>query len=234
MAEQIIRSVISGTQGACYPTGEELEQCISRSQMADWRAMREKEENENVDMLSLVQDKSCLACLTFGSPWLASHVQFRDLAVQPEQWFGQFQVRDGVGIDRDTGAVGERLLYDYETVPAGTQFHCTIVLENCQLWQRGLVWLALLPFIRGEAMLGGFRSRGLGWVKLLEPELRLIEAKGDVTALIDGLLSDGTRVDEATRLEWIAALKTQLRASAGKTGVKTMLQPKETKENSNA
>jgi CRISPR/Cas system CSM-associated protein Csm3 (group 7 of RAMP superfamily) len=56
----------------------------------------------------------------FGSPWLASKFQVRDLTVLSENWFGQYQERDGVSIDRDTETAADGKLYDYQVVPAGT------------------------------------------------------------------------------------------------------------------
>ena len=158
-----------------------------------------------------VTQESCLICQTFGSPWLASHVQVRDLPVVKNGWFGQYQVRDGVAIDRDKGTAGDGKLYNYETVPAGTQFDCQLVLENGEAWQHGLLWVALRPFISGEAALGGFTSRGLGWVQLEDPELRLVSAgSADPAALIDAWLGEGTVVEDDQKKEWIAALKAKL------------------------
>lgn len=204
-AEQIVRA-IAGSEGACIPTGQEEERCIPRTEMA---TIRERY-TDDVALAEAVWDGSCLVCRTFGSPWLASHVQVRDLLVDEATWFGQFQVRDGVAIDRDKGTVGEGLLYNYETVPAGTRFACHILLENADPWQRGLLWLGLRPFIAGDAALGGFTSRGLGWVKLEDYALRLVEPNGDPLALIDALTEEAPLVAEGEPSEWVQTLKEEL------------------------
>jgi CRISPR/Cas system CSM-associated protein Csm3 (group 7 of RAMP superfamily) len=68
-------------------------------------------------------------CQVFGSPWLASKVQVRDAPVG-QLWFDQYQVRDGVAINRDTQTAEARLKYDYEVVPAQTRFDFMLVAEN--------------------------------------------------------------------------------------------------------
>jgi CRISPR-associated RAMP protein (TIGR02581 family) len=209
--ERMVRAVVTDTSGACIPTGQDQERCISRRRIAQ---LRDQHRGDDKGLAQAIQDESCLVCLTFGSPWLASHVQVRDLLVDEASWFGQFQVRDGVAIDRDKGTVAQHLLYSYETVPAGTRFDCHIVLENADDWQRGLLWIGLRSFLQGDAALGGFTSRGLGWVKLEDYELRLVKPEGDVGALIDALVGNGALVSEDDTKEWVQALKAKLRQRA--------------------
>ncbi len=111
-----------------------------------------------------VQDESCLVCRVFGSPWMASKISICDLPVKEDTWFGQFENRNGVAIERDTETAADGKLYDFEVVPAGTQFKCEIVVENGADWELGLIMAGLRAFERGEASLGGARSRGLGRV----------------------------------------------------------------------
>jgi CRISPR-associated RAMP protein (TIGR02581 family) len=131
------------------------------------RGWREGEASNNPRKLAqLVLDHTCLICQTFGSTWLASRVAVCDLAVAPAIWFGQFEVRQAVAIDRDTETAGANLLYDFETVPPGTRFDLTIEADNLADWQKGLLLLGLQRFVDGELALGGGRSRGLGRVEL--------------------------------------------------------------------
>ena len=102
----------------------------------------------------------------FGSPWLASKLQIRDLTVQPDAWFGQYQERDGVAIDRDTETAADGKLYDFQVVPAGTPFEFRAVVENAEEWELGLLVVGLHQFERQMIPLGGGRSRGLGVVEL--------------------------------------------------------------------
>ncbi len=195
---------------ACDPTGDEAGQCLSPQKM---RALKERYEKDDAGLSQAVAAETCLVCRTFGSPWLASPVRVRDLPVVEGEWFGQFQVRDGVAIDRDKGtvAVGP---YDYEVVPAGTRFELHIVAENLKPWQRGLLWLGLRALERGEVALGGFTSRGLGWVKLEQPQVRLVEGAQALLTLLAGAEAGRVVGDEEAR-PWINAFRAELKRKGG-------------------
>ena len=163
---------------------------------------------------------ACLVCRTFGSPWLASHVQVRDLPVDSDLWFDQFQVRNGVAIDRDTETAGSGLLYDYEVVPADTRFDCRIVAENVEPWQLGMLWLGLQPFVTGQAAVGGFRSRGLGQVQFAEggPKLYYFSLNGQGADAVDQLIGHlqntehrGEEVMPEQIERWIEAFRAELK-----------------------
>lgn len=102
----------------------------------------------------------------FGSPWIASKFQVRDLTVKPDDWFGQYQERDGVSIDRDTETAADGKLYDFQVVPAGTPFEFKAIVENAEDWELGLLTIGLHQFETEQIPLGGGRSRGLGVVRL--------------------------------------------------------------------
>ncbi len=161
---------------------------------------------------------STLIDLTFGSPWSAGRLFFRDALVEKQLWFGQFEVRNGVGIDRDTETVAQSLLYNYEVVPAGTRFDFNLTLENAADWQLGMVLLGLEPWRRGEAQIGGFRSRGLGYLRLLgpdggpDPAVSFIELRtpDDVVALL-GDKPDQHPVTDQQRGAWREAFVAVLR-----------------------
>jgi CRISPR-associated RAMP protein (TIGR02581 family) len=113
-----------------------------------------------------LRDRSCWTCRVFGASWLASKVLLKDLPVDEDAWFGRYEVRDGVGIDRDTGRAAKNIKYQYEVVPAGTAFHFKAVVENASDAELGLFMLGLKQFEEGVVQLGGARSRGLGWCTL--------------------------------------------------------------------
>ncbi|MBL7183263.1 MAG: CRISPR-associated RAMP protein [Anaerolineae bacterium] len=145
---------------ACDDPLNDAGRCVTN---ADMEALKGKDEAVRTEE---VLRKSCPVCRIFGSPWLASKMLVKDLGLKdPARWPERFPVRDGVGIDRDTGtvAVGP---YTYETVPPGTEFTCEIVLENADEFEQGVVLLGLREFQEGRAGLGGGRSRGLGQVFL--------------------------------------------------------------------
>lgn len=138
----------------------------------------------------------------FGSPWVASKFQVRDLTVLQEYWFGQYQERDGVSIDRDTETAAEGKLYDFQVVPAGTQFEFKAIVENAEPWELGLLMVGLHQFETEQIPLGGGRSRGLGVVKLDIDAMNWIDVNNNPEKLLNYLKhlvlnsSDGTDIYE--------------------------------------
>jgi CRISPR-associated RAMP protein (TIGR02581 family) len=133
-----------------------------------------------------IWNKSTLIDLTFGAPWTAGRIFFKDALIDRSLWAGRFEVRNGVGLNRDTETVEQGLLYDYEVVPAGMRFDFELVLENAADWQLGMVLLALRPWQNGDVQIGGFRSRGMGHVQLTEVAARYtrVETPDDVLSLL--------------------------------------------------
>ncbi|WP_414582546.1 CRISPR-associated RAMP protein Csx7 [Scytonema sp. PCC 10023] len=125
-----------------------------------------QEYNNDSAFTAVIQQNTDLVSHLFGSPWLASKFQVRDLTIIPDTWFGQYQERDGVAIDRDTETAADGKLYDFQVVPAGTQFEFRAVVENAEEWELGLLMIGLHQFETEQVPLGGGRSRGLGVVKL--------------------------------------------------------------------
>jgi len=191
---------------ACDPTSDkEADLCLDATRMRDLKGTYK---GDDAGLAQAVANESCLVCQTFGSSWLASHVLVRDLPVDPTQWMGQFDVRDGVAIDRDKGTVAEGP-YDYEVVPAGTRFELRITAENLTDWQRGLLWLGLRVLERGDVPLGGFTSRGLGWVRLNDPKVHLVEGAQALIDLIGGAEA-GEKVDDEKAKTWVKAFHAKL------------------------
>ncbi len=135
-------------------------------------------QNNQLDDEKLVQQvwqHSCTACRIFGSPWLASRVSFRDAMLSNQESLLRLtEIRDGVGIDRDLGSAKSGIKYDFETVPAGAAFGITIVVENAEEWEVGLLLLALEAMRKGELPVGGKTTRGPGWGELVELTIRKI------------------------------------------------------------
>lgn len=146
------------------------------SELRNEKQIREwKEERFNQE----VWDKVGMIDVTFGSPEIAGRLFFKDALVDEQIWFGQFEVRNGVAINRDTETAENQHLYDYEVVPAGTRFDFQLILENAQDWQLGMVLWALEPWKAGNIQIGGFRSRGLGYVKLEDATYSYVAVQQD-------------------------------------------------------
>jgi CRISPR-associated RAMP protein (TIGR02581 family) len=212
--EQFVRAIVPGRQGACLPTSRsEEEWCISDKEI---RALKERYTNDE-ELTKEVLKQTCLVCRVFGSRWLASKVQVRDLPVDVETWFGQFQVRDGVAIDRDTGRAAEGFLYDYEVVPAGTVFKLRIVVENADDWQLGMLFVGLRELENGHLALGGATSRGLGEAKLVINGAEWIEGRKGLLAYLrtgTGEVLDEEKLREK-RMGWQKAFVDLLEEKGG-------------------
>lgn len=166
--------------------------------------------------------KSTLIDLTFGAPWTAGRIFFKDAAIDRSLWMGRFEVRNGVALNRDTETAEQGLLYDYEVVPAGMRFDFELALENAAPWQLGMVLLALRPWQNGDVQIGGSRSRGLGHVQLLVNSARYTAIEGDAHSRAEAVLrllgygDGGTTSDlsldqpDETIRTWFAAFKKAL------------------------
>ncbi|MDQ1328842.1 MAG: hypothetical protein QG641_2128 [Candidatus Poribacteria bacterium] len=206
--EQLVRTLINGKEGACIPIDLEKESCITSGDMANFR----KQTNEDEYLTKLILGKLCLVCQLFGSPWFASRIQISDLYVDKSLWFDQYQIRNGVAIDRDTGTAKDGMLYDYEVVTAGTEFGCKIVVENAEPWQLGMLMLGIHPFECGEIAVGGGSSRGLGKVKIDWQNRWYFAVNGNTDEYFDFLLGKyhGDAVDNSKIEFWISKFKEKI------------------------
>jgi len=219
--ESFLRTLAGDKVGACYPVGDEQERCLND---ANIDRLKSQYGDDNTQLAQALWAASCLACRTFGAQWLASHVYISDLPVEPTLWAGQYEVRNGVSIDRDTETAKEGLLYEFETVPAGVAFRCHLEAENMSDWQLALLLLALRPFERGEATIGGATSRGLGRVQLenLATSYFALGGSDPVTQMI-AYLDQGARGTDITlsqRTAWQTALHAELAEAYKMTGEK--------------
>lgn len=193
--ESIIRSFAEDKKVVCNPVNQN-EQCITKEEM---ETLKEKKNNQ------LIIDNMCWVCTLFGSSWYASKLQIRDLYVQEDLWFGQFQQRDGVAIDRDTETAVSGHLYDFEVVPAGTPFDFQAIVDNATDWQLGMLYLGLSAFEKGDLTIGGASSRGLGVIKLTLDSAHYIGK----TKIMTYLTEDYTGED-ANWESWIKAFKDRI------------------------
>jgi len=164
----------------------ESEWSITPDEMSDFKeTIKNLKSAEKEDRLhTFIIDNTDLVSYLFGSPWLASKFQVRDLNVLPKYWFGQYQERDGVAIDRDTETAADGKLYDFQVVPAGTPFDFKAVVENAEEWELGLLMIGLHQFETEQIPLGGGRSRGLGVVKLEIDQMKWIDVNNNPEKLL--------------------------------------------------
>ena len=194
--ESILRSLTNNKSVVCNPTNYD-EQCITRKEI---KPLQEKRDDQ------LILDKTCWVCQLFGSSWYASKLQIRDLHVDTDLWFGQYQQRDGVAIDRDTETAADGMLYDYEVVPAGVQFDFHAIVDNAEDWQLGMLYLGLSAFQNGDLTIGGGSSRGLGVIKLSLDTEDYIDGKNLMAFLTD----ENYTADKADWQSWVGAFKKKI------------------------
>ena len=99
---------------------------------------------------------------------ISDAVAERDVAVE---------LRDGVGIDRETRTAGTGVKFDLEVVPAGTSFAGKIRFKNPIDYEIGLLAQALWMLNEGGLLLGGKSARGLGWMEVEVSAPRCLSAK---------------------------------------------------------
>jgi CRISPR-associated RAMP protein (TIGR02581 family) len=182
------------------------------------KEQKQLHENDAALTAALLKETD-LASLVFGSPWAAGKFQVRDLTVLTDAWFGQYQERDGVSIDRDTETAAEGKLYDFQVVPAGTPFEFKAVVENAEDWELGLLMIGLHQFENEMIPLGGGRSRGLGVVKLQLDEMIWVKPSNPqdlmdyLKHLVDGQLQPYVKSSteiETLKSQWTTELLNQL------------------------
>ncbi len=117
----------------------------------------------------------CPICRIFGHTVMSSHIHFSDAYPTPDpenvRKANATDERDGVAIDRISGAVAVGP-FQLEVVTQG-EFAATITLRNFQLWQVGLLAVALRDMSEQRVPLGFARSRGLGRVSLHYAQLEV-------------------------------------------------------------
>lgn len=208
--ESFLRGI--DTKFAANPAVEE-EWSITSKQMKD---LKNKFKNDT-ELTNAILQQTDLISRLFGSPWLASKFQVRDLTVKPDSWFGQYQERDGVSIDRDTETAADGKLYDYQVVPAGTPFEFRAIVENAEPHELGLLMIGIHQFKNEQIPLGGGRSRGLGVVKLEIEKMQWFDTQNNPQRLVEYLQkiveNDPDAYEEVKypKQDWVEALIDHLR-----------------------
>lgn len=204
--ESILRGLTDNSNIVCNPTNDK-EQCITATKMESLREKRQNQDWNDQQLSGEILNKTCWVCQLFGSLWYASKLQIRDLHVQKELWFDQYQQRDGVAIDRDTETAADRMLYDFEVVPAGVVFDFHAIVDNAEDWQLGMLYLGLSAFERGKLTIGGGSSRGLGAI-----ELSLNSASYIDSSSIMKHLTEDYEGKDADWQPWVNAFQSKIKA----------------------
>lgn len=171
--ERIVRGLEPAAgkgRGACNPV-EEKELCITTDHIQAWKEKASNSADGDLWLAEQVWTQACRLCRVFGNPWLASRVRVADLHLNGE---AHLETRDGVAIHREKETVRHK--YDFETVSSGTSFSMSILAENLEEVERGLLWAGIRELERGHIHVGGFKGRGLGQVRLEKLALHGVQA----------------------------------------------------------
>ncbi|MCS7158658.1 MAG: RAMP superfamily CRISPR-associated protein [Blastocatellia bacterium] len=115
----------------------------------------------DVDDTARVYRQSCRACKIYGNTRLRGRLSFTDALPNGGV---VTETRYGVAISRLTNAVAAGP-FDIETLVQGT-FKGSVVLENFEVWQLGLLALTLQALNDGLVKIGFGKNRGFGEVEI--------------------------------------------------------------------
>jgi CRISPR-associated RAMP protein (TIGR02581 family) len=211
--ESFLRGIWGGDRKLVANPANEQEWSITASEIKEFK----DQYRDDLRLTEAIVNQTDLISSLFGSPWFASKFQVRDLTVLAENWFGQYQERDGVAIDRDTETAADGKLYDFQVVPAGTPFEFRAVAENVEEWELGLLMIGLHQFETQQIPLGGGRSRGLGVVELDIKKMLWVDVEGHPEFLLDYLRKivneDETAYEDAEdyKDDWVQSLIKHIR-----------------------
>jgi CRISPR-associated RAMP protein (TIGR02581 family) len=114
-------------------------------------------------------DYACLMCKIFGAPSYTGNVVFEDaypINEKGEVMEVRTGIRTGIAINRRTGSVHERSLYQVEYVEPGARFRFKMRATNLPNYALGLLAKAIRMMNDGWVKVGGFKTRGFGEVRL--------------------------------------------------------------------
>ena len=148
------------------------QECVSDQNYREQVSEEIKKLEKEAAKIAWLEKNTCNICQLFGSPMQASRIFFSD--GQLIEWARSIQIRDGVCIDRDTETARDKAKYNFEVVPKGAVFFISIELENPEDNDLALVAAVLAEWENGFR-LGGFTSRGLGRVRLIDRKVKQLD-----------------------------------------------------------
>lgn len=127
-----------------------------------------------------IYDLLCPACRMFGCTALGGRIKFND-AYPVDNKF-KLGYRDGVGINRITGASNKGAKYDYEVVEDAS-FMVTITGDNYELYQLKLLLYALNDINEGYVTFGSNGTRGNGKMLVENLSLTIRDYRKDIDCI---------------------------------------------------
>ncbi len=181
--------------------------CVSHDRLKEIQRRHDKDPRAAAEQ---IWGASCTVCRLFGSLALASRVRFPDRRLAGLAPL--LELRNGVGIDRDKELAASGVLYDFEAVPPETPFRLTVILDNYEDWEAGLLLYLFEQLDQGSLALGGKTSRGLGqvrieWQEMLETRVESGNPFAELLSSMD-LLATEPEAEEPAAAEPEAELPT--------------------------
>lgn len=174
--EAVMRSIGEDVCDVFAQKGENDLICVTDQ----FRKKIEKSQKTHQEKARELYEKSCVVCQLFGGKAVAGKLRFMDCFYIGEHPC-EIERRDGVGIDRETGAAAKNVKYDFEIVPKGTRFSFVMIAENLdEKQQRYLDFI--LQMLEGSEeeenylAVGGKTTRGLGRIRLENTKRECITA----------------------------------------------------------
>lgn len=180
----------------CDIFNEDDNRCISKDKADSIK----KEKLSRKKEAQRLYEESCDVCRLFGGKKFAGKLHFKDSYYIGDQPC-KYERRDGVAIDRKTGAAKRGAKYDFEIIPKGTKFDFELIAENLDP-QQEKYFDFILQMLCGNGItnedyisVGGKTTRGLGRVKLDNITIEKTDAE-EMRKKLEDLLSSGIAVEE--------------------------------------
>ncbi len=171
----------------------------------------------------------CLTCRLFGELYPQAADEESEGGRASRLWVsdahlktgGDTWIRDGVGINRTTGAAARAgsVKFDLEVLPAGVVFGLRLALEEASVEEERLLAAVLAEWRAGRGTVGGRVSRGLGALALVEESLTFEERRLDepevLMRFLRGAEEAGLTPANEGQTGWLAArlAETQIEAA---------------------
>ena len=141
------------------------------------KGLREKEEKKNKKdrktedqlLAQAAEEKLCAVCRLFGSTMYAARLVIEDALPVKDGKTLTGAIRDGVGIDRDTGAASDGAKFDYEVLETGEDgpfFLFRMQVENVATESDKKLITLILRLLKQGLQVGGKKAAGMGRIKL--------------------------------------------------------------------
>lgn len=156
--ESVLRSI---DENMCCYVMDKNSCCTESRESKD--KIREAKKHGAFKAAEAAYECSCEACRLFGGREFAGKLHIKDCYLTGDP---SFEFRDGVGIDRKTGAAMRGAKYNFEVVSKDSEFDFVMTAENLDEKQKKYFEFILKALESGELAVGGKTSRGLGSFKV--------------------------------------------------------------------